>query len=59
MDMEVLALASGAVDLKGNSKKVALYSDMFLQGMRLPFCHPMHDVLAFLGMTSAQVHPNA
>lgn len=57
--LEGLKLWHGAVNSGGNAEKVALYVSMFSHSLRLPFCRPIRDVLDFLGLALAQVHPNA
>lgn len=55
VDLVVLSPYEGAVDSKG----FALYLAMFSSGLRLSFCHPVHDVLDFMGVAPTQLHPNA
>lgn len=48
-----------AMDFDGMDSWVALYLLMFVIGLRLPFCRPIHDVLNFLGLAPAQLHTYA
>lgn len=57
--VEVPTSSSEAVDIEGNTAKVALYSSMVSHGMRLPFCHLICDILDFLSMAPTHVHTNA
>lgn len=58
VELEVPLPDKSIVDSKGYALKVALYPNMFSNGLRLNFYHPICDVLDFLSLALAQIHPN-
>lgn len=59
IDLVVPSLDEGAMDSEGFMLKVTLYPTMFSSSLRRPFCHPIRDVLDFVGAASAQLCPNS
>lgn len=57
--LEVPGGRIAAANSDGMASRVALNPLMFMFGLRLQFCHPIRDVLIFLGLASVQLHPNA
>lgn len=57
--MEILGHRIATVDSDGMASWVALYPLMFANGLQLLFCRHIHDILNFLGLAPAQLHPNA
>lgn len=57
-NLKVLRLDEGATNLEGFTYKVAFYPAILSDGLQLPFCHPIHDVLDTVGVALAQLHPN-
>lgn len=51
--LEVLQLDEGAVNLEGYAYKVVRFPSMFNDGLRLPLCIPIHDVLDMVSMAPA------
>lgn len=48
--MDLPSARLGVVDFEGLTKRMALYMSMFLMGLQLPFCCPVHYILGFLGL---------
>lgn len=57
--LEVLRACHGTVESKGFAEKVALHSSMLFNGLRLPFGHPIWDILYYLALALSQLYPNA
>ncbi|KAF5464235.1 hypothetical protein F2P56_014327 [Juglans regia] len=57
--MDLPGTRLGVVDSEDFVERVALYTRMFLMGLRLSFCCPIRDVLDFLGLGHSQLFPNA
>lgn len=55
----VLIPSLGCCDDEGYAGKTALFAAMFSHGLKLPFCHPLHDILGLLELASAQLHPHS
>lgn len=51
--------ALGCVDEEGFSDKVALTMCALTHELRLPFCHPLHNILDLLLIAPTQLHPYA
>lgn len=58
MVMEAPGPCVAAVYSDGLAAKVALFPLMFANELRLPFCHPIRNVLDYLCLAPAQLHPN-
>lgn len=58
IEFEVPSSNEGIIDSEGYASKVALYHSMFSSSLRLPFCHPVCDVLDFLCLAPTQLLPN-
>lgn len=59
VSLEIPTVHQGAVDLEGHATWVALFLVMFSNGLRLPFCQSIQDVLYYLRLALVQLHPNA
>lgn len=59
VSLELPESLRGVVDSENFAAQVELYSLMFFMGLRLPLCHPVCDVLEFLGFVPSQLVPNA
>lgn len=57
--LEVPPSTEGEVDLDGLASKVAVFPTMFFNGLRVPFYHPVPEVLDFLQLVLAQLIPKA
>lgn len=57
----VLEIPRGEHVVNPNSRatRVALFQLMFANGLCLPFCRPVLEVLHYLGLASSKLHPNA
>lgn len=51
--------SSGCCDDEGFAGKVAITIPLLSHGLRLSFCHPLHDILELLDLAPAQLHPFA
>lgn len=57
--MEIPGRRVPVVDADGMATRVDLFSLMFSNGLQLPFCRLIRDILNFLKLAPAQLHPNA
>lgn len=58
MTLNLSESSCGVVDSEGLATQVALYSLMFFIGLCLTYCHPVCNVLHFLGLAHSQLVPN-
>lgn len=58
VELEVPSPYKDAVVFKRYVSKVALYTNIFSSGLRMPFCHPVRNLLDFLSLAPAQFHLN-
>lgn len=56
--LEVLGSCHEIVDSNEYVENVTLYTTIFLNGLRLPFCCPIWDVLDYLALAPLQLYPN-
>lgn len=56
--LEIHRRRVATMDFDGMASQVALYPLMIANYLHLPFCHLIQDVLNFLKLAPAQLHPN-
>lgn len=47
---------AGCCDDENFTGKVVIYVSILSHGLRLPFCHPLRDILDLLSLAPAQLH---